>query len=111
MALQINYEDQSGTIHAEAYARVRKLIVDNLTTSKSVTCEVEIFASVAAKTTGKTPLWGPQAYTFMLGVAPEVPEGETQSQYYLNKLPGEVAISDCYTYLKTLTPYQEGVDC
>ena len=63
MALKINYEDVSGTIHPEAYVRISKAIIENPVSGlKDVSIDVCVYSSQAARQAGKVPVWGPQGF-------------------------------------------------
>lgn len=107
MALQISFEI-AGISLPEAYARVKKFIVENpISGGANVSFDLEIYVNQKTRDAGKIPIWGPQGHTFMLGMAPV--EGEEQL-CYLDKLPGDVVLADAYNYLKTLGQFKEATD-
>ncbi len=115
MALQISYEDGTGTTHPEAYARIGKMIVENQPGGqKNVCVDVCIFASKTARDAGKLPVWGPQAFQLEqpAAVQPE-PTGDNPNPIVVMECavdPDTVTVADVYTFLKTKDQFSGGID-
>lgn len=95
MALKINYEDVSGTIHPEAYVRISKAIIENPVSGlKDVSIDVCVYSSQAARQAGKVPVWGPQGFQVQQDVVD----------------PDTVTMAEIYTWLKSQDQFAGAID-
>jgi hypothetical protein len=110
MALQLVFEDAAGVVHSQAYARVKRLIIENLASGRqSISMDVEIYDSENARSNGKSPFWGPQGYTFLLG-RPPTTEPVPPDVHYLDKPLNQIVMADAYNCLKTLDQFKDSTN-
>ena len=115
MALLLEYEDNTGTIHPEAYARISKTIIENpVGGSKNVSVDVCIYASQKARNGGKSPVWGPQGYVVQNPTKeqPVAKEGDPASTVVMECAVDldKMAMVDVYAWLKTQDTFKEAID-
>jgi hypothetical protein len=93
MAIQIVFEDGAGVVHNEAYARAGKIIIENpVDGNPSLSADVCIYADEDRRRAGKSPVWGPQGFTFPL-----------------DSVAG-ATVATAYQLLKALDEYKDGKD-
>lgn len=98
MALQMQYEDQYGLVHADSYIMVAQIIADNYAGDKQVACKVRIYVNKKSRDDNKAVLF--ERYYIVVEPDPLNPIVKVNAPSY----------PDCYTWLKTLPEFLTAID-